>query len=164
MTAKTAFDLAAVLAVASAAGVVAARNPVHAVLFLAGTILAQAAMFVLLGASFAAAILVFVYAGGILVLFLFVVMLLGGRDELGRYRRLGPCAAGLGAVALFALPLAFGPVREFAPGRPGGSVAPAESLDRIARVLFAQHSLSFVAASALVLAALVAALVAARRP
>jgi NADH-quinone oxidoreductase subunit J len=62
--------------IASALMVIAARNPVHSVLFLILTFFNAAALFVLLGAEFLAMILVVVYVGAVAVLFLFVVMML----------------------------------------------------------------------------------------
>ena len=76
MAAALFFYLFAVLAVASAAMVVFARNPVHAVLFLILTFFNAAGLFVLLGAEFLAMLLVIVYVGAVAVLFLFVVMML----------------------------------------------------------------------------------------
>ena len=70
------FYLFSVLAVASAAAVVLAKNPVHAVLFLILTFFNAAGLFVLLGAEFLAMLLVVVYVGAVAVLFLFVVMML----------------------------------------------------------------------------------------
>lgn len=70
------FYLFAVLAVASAAMVIIAKNPVHAVLFLILTFFNAAGLFILLGAEFLAMLLVIVYVGAVAVLFLFVVMML----------------------------------------------------------------------------------------
>ena len=70
------FYLFAGFAVAAATMVVAARNPVHSVLFLILTFFNAAGLFVLLGAEFLAMILVVVYVGAVAVLFLFVVMML----------------------------------------------------------------------------------------
>jgi NADH-quinone oxidoreductase subunit J len=67
------------LAVASAILVVAMRNPVHSAIFLLLTFLCVAVLFVLKSAEFVAAVQVLVYAGGIMVLFLFVVMLINYR-------------------------------------------------------------------------------------
>src|ERR1700757_2860631 len=71
-----AFYLFAVVTVASGVMVVAARNPVHSVLFLILAFFNSAGLFVLLGAEFLAMILVIVYVGAVAVLFLFVVMML----------------------------------------------------------------------------------------
>ena len=70
------FYLFAVLAVASGAMVIIAKNPVHAVLFLILTFFNAAGLFVLLGAEFLAMLLIIVYVGAVAVLFLFVVMML----------------------------------------------------------------------------------------
>src|SRR5690242_21628224 len=70
------FYLFAVVAVASGVMVVAARNPVHSVLFLIMAFFNAAGLFVLMGAEFLAMILVIVYVGAVAVLFLFVVMML----------------------------------------------------------------------------------------
>jgi len=71
-----AFYLFATICVASAFMVIAARNPVHSVLFLILAFFNSAGLFVLLGAEFLALILVIVYVGAVAVLFLFVVMML----------------------------------------------------------------------------------------
>jgi NADH-quinone oxidoreductase subunit J len=67
------------IAVASSILVVAMRNPVHSALFLLLTFLCVAVLFVMKGAEFVGAVQVLVYAGGIMVLFLFVVMLINVR-------------------------------------------------------------------------------------
>ena len=71
------FYLLAALILGSASMAVVRRNPMHAVLFLVVSLLGTAAMFVLLGAALPAVLEVVVYAGAIMVLFLFIVMLLG---------------------------------------------------------------------------------------
>ncbi len=71
-----AFYLFSVVAIASGVMVIAARNPVHSVLFLILAFFNAAGLFVLLGAEFLAMILVIVYVGAVAVLFLFVVMML----------------------------------------------------------------------------------------
>src|SRR5436190_22832910 len=70
------FYLFAGICVASAFMVIAAKNPVHSVLFLILTFVNAAALFMLLGAEFLAMILIVVYVGAVAVLFLFVVMML----------------------------------------------------------------------------------------
>jgi NADH-quinone oxidoreductase subunit J len=70
------FYLFAILAVASAAAVIVAKNPVHAVLFLILTFFNAAGLSILLGAEFLAMLLIIVYVGAVAVLFLFVVMML----------------------------------------------------------------------------------------
>jgi NADH:ubiquinone oxidoreductase subunit 6 (subunit J) len=98
------FFIAAIGAIAGAIGVVALRNPFYSVLALVGHLLSLAALFLLLRAEFVAAAQVVVYAGAVMVLYLFVVSYIGG----GSLQQLTPGGASLrwiagGAVlALFA--------------------------------------------------------------
>ena len=71
-----AFYLFSAIAIAAAVMVIAARNPVHSVLFLILTFFNAAALFLLMGAEFLAFILIVVYVGAVAVLFLFVIMML----------------------------------------------------------------------------------------
>ena len=100
------FLIIGTIAVAASILVVAMRNPVHSVLFLLLTFLCVAVLFVLKAAEFVAAVQVLVYAGGIMVLFLFVVMLINVRS-LPEERVMsafwkGGLAVGLGLFILFA--------------------------------------------------------------
>ncbi|HVR39250.1 MAG TPA: NADH-quinone oxidoreductase subunit J [Thermoanaerobaculia bacterium] len=100
------FFVVGTLAVASSILVISMRNPVHSALFLLLTFLCVAVLFVLKQAEFVAAVQVLVYAGGIMVLFLFVVMLINVRhlpDEkvLSRFWR-GGLAVGAAVFILFA--------------------------------------------------------------
>jgi len=92
------FFIAAIGAVAGAVGVVALRNPFYSVLALVGHLLALAALFLLLRAEFVAAAQVVVYAGAVMVLYLFVVSYIGGGA-----RPLTPGGSQLRAVAGFAV-------------------------------------------------------------
>jgi NADH-quinone oxidoreductase subunit J len=74
------FYILAAAAIVSAVAMVAAKNTVHAVLFMAGNFLVTAVLYLLLQAPFLALIQVIVYAGAIMVLFLFVVMIMGPSD------------------------------------------------------------------------------------
>src|SRR3989442_11358598 len=76
MLAALAFYLFAAVLIASAVMVIAAKNPVHSVLFLILAFFNAAGLFILLGAEFLAMILIVVYVGAVAVLFLFVVMML----------------------------------------------------------------------------------------
>ena len=71
------FAAGTLLALVGAGGVLTMRNPVHAALFLVQTLFGVAVLFVSLQAHFLAAVQIIVYAGAIVVLFLFVIMLLG---------------------------------------------------------------------------------------
>src|ERR1041385_1227544 len=76
MFAAIAFYVFSAVMIGSALMVISARNPVHSVLFLILAFVNAAALFILLGAEFLAMILIIVYVGAVLVLFLFVVMML----------------------------------------------------------------------------------------
>ena len=97
----TVFIVAATVIMGGAIGVVLSRNPVHAALFLVGTLFGVAVLFVLQDATFLAAVQVIVYAGAIVILFLFVIMLLGvdRAEDLGVEPIAGqrPLAAVIGA-------------------------------------------------------------------
>lgn len=100
------FLVVGTIAVAASILVVAMRNPVHSALFLLLTFLCVAVLFVLRNAEFVAAVQVLVYAGGVMVLFLFVVMLINVRalpDEavLSRYWK-GGLLAGIAVLVLLA--------------------------------------------------------------
>ena len=93
------FFLAAAGAIGGALGVVFLRNPFFSVLALVGHLLALAVLFLLLRAEFVAAAQVVVYAGAVMVLYVFVVAYVGGSEEplgpsLGAVRTLGPVLAG----------------------------------------------------------------------
>src|SRR5438045_6493834 len=77
------------------------RNPVTSAMFLVLTIISMAGLFVLLHAFFLAAVQVLVYAGAVMVLFLFVIMLLDLKEE--QRRRIPLLSAGLGLIAVVAI-------------------------------------------------------------
>ena len=103
-------------AIASSILVVAMRNPVHSALFLLATFLCVAMLFILLQAEFVGAVQLLVYAGGIMVLFLFVVMLANVRD-LPNESMLSPFwKAGIGVgIALFVVIVSMSRAGEFGP-------------------------------------------------
>ena len=98
------FAVCAAIVIGGALGVIVTRHPVHAALSLVATLFGIAVLFLTLDAQFLAAVQVIVYAGAIVVLFLFVIMLLGvDRAENLRTEPLGgqrPLAAGLGTATL----------------------------------------------------------------
>ena len=103
-TAQAAFYYLAAASVASAILAVTRKNPVHSMLWVLALFLHVAGIFLLLGAEFLAAVQVIVYAGAILVFYLFVLMLLDlpGEEARPRFAKHWPLAAagGLGFVAL----------------------------------------------------------------
>jgi NADH-quinone oxidoreductase subunit J len=91
------FFLAGIGAITGAVGVVVLRNPFYSVLALVGHLISLAVLFLLLRAEFVAAVQVVVYAGAVMVLYVFVVAYVGGEgDTIGeRLRGPGPIASGL---------------------------------------------------------------------
>src|SRR3954466_11411426 len=98
------FSIAAILA---GLLTVVARNAVHSALFLISSLVSVAALFILLGAEFVAGVQILVYVGGVMVLFLFVIMLVNvGAEERGRERNYNGRPQLMSAVLLLALLLA----------------------------------------------------------
>ena len=163
------FFISAVVAVFGATMVIAQRNPVASVLYLIVSLVAQAVLYVQLGATFMGIVLIIVYAGAILVLFLFVIMLLNlrGREDLADHTPpLGRFTKYLVSALLF-IELWF-VVRSGFFSEPWGGVSqePAGSfgtVEEVATVLFTQYLYPFELTSVLIVAAIVAAVVMARR-
>ena len=158
------FWIVAPLSVAAAVLMLLQRNAVHAALFLILNQFTLAVFFVLLGAHFLAAVQVIVYAGAIMVLFLFVIMFLGvdRREALVEtIRGQRWLALGLGlllaAGVVLAIGLGGGLARAPAPA-PGG-----DNIRAVARVLFTHYVFPFEVTSILLIVAAVAAMVLARR-
>jgi NADH-quinone oxidoreductase subunit J len=107
VSAPVGFLLAATVAILATTFTVTGRNPVHALLYLIVSLLAVALMFFLMGAPFAALLEVIVYAGAIMVLFVFVVMMLNlGQEAVEQEGRLLTLKAWIGPGVLSALLLA----------------------------------------------------------
>jgi NADH-quinone oxidoreductase subunit J len=153
------------LALLSAIVVVAQRNPVYSAFGLIVNLVSLAALFGLLGATFIAVLQVIVYAGAIMVLFLFVLMLLNVKAEEPAEARGGrtlkAVAAALGAL----LAAQVGVVLVRVAPDPAGMPAEFDASARVvARLLFSpQYSYAFEATSILILAALVGAIALAGR-
>src|SRR4051794_41402695 len=94
--AEVMFFIAAIVALAGAGGTVVLRNPFYSVLALVSHLLGLAALFLLLRAEFVAAAQIVVYAGAVMVLYVFVVAYVGGQDEPLR----GPTGGGPRALAV----------------------------------------------------------------
>jgi NADH-quinone oxidoreductase subunit J len=162
------FYICAALAVLGALATIAAKNPIRGAMGLLLMILSIAGLFLALHAQFLAAIQLIVYAGAIVVLFLFVIMLLGPSastpsDHRGRITRaIGAGlfgAASLGAIALLvtSTPKApFGPTGYPSPPSDFGSV------EAFGRIIFTQGLVPFELSSALLLVAIVGAVAVAR--
>ena len=152
----------AVLMAVSAIGVVTSRNVVHAALYLVGTLMGAAALYILLLAEFVAWVQVLVYVGAIVVLMLFGLMLTRapiGRANFDNNQRL---LSALTAVAVFGV-TSYIMVRAFE-GQTIDLTREAGTLTRsIGEVIFSAYVLPFEVVSMLLLAALVGAVVIARR-
>jgi NADH-quinone oxidoreductase subunit J len=146
----------------SAAGVVAARSPIHAVMSLISAFFWLAGIYVLLTAHLLAFVQIIVYAGAIMVLFLFVVMLLSLTDaELGLEKMTALKVVGVVATAglLGLLVTAFA---QSAPGAIRPVAADFGTVRAVGKVLFTQYLLPFEATSVLLLVAIVGAVVVAK--
>jgi NADH-quinone oxidoreductase subunit J len=153
----------AVFAVATAAVVILHRNPVVEVLALVLHLLSIAVFFVLLSAPFAAVIQVILYAGAIMVLFLFVVMLLdpsgeGFKGRVGKMQ-LGATLLGAGAMLFAILPVLM------AAGGDGSATLPEGfgGVTTFGELMFSEYMFPFEAVSILLLSAMVGALYLAKR-
>ena len=161
----------AVIVVIGAVGVVVSRNPVHAALMLVMTLFGVAVLFIEQQANFLAAVQVIVYAGAIVVLFLFVIMFLGvdreedlAKEPLRGQRVLAPLLVALGLAGVLVLGIGarwavgarsvVGPAR----GQPGGDVA------ALGRAVFTVYLFPFEITAGLLVIAVVGAVVLARRP
>jgi NADH-quinone oxidoreductase subunit J len=167
------FVIVALVMVAGAAAVVLARNPIHSAVALVFTLIATAGLFLSLSAPFLAVIQVIVYAGAIMVLFIFVIMLLnlrageGGEEHLHRIglrQSLGIALAGLLLVQLGTLAVLF----------PGGAPRAALSAceletgagglsQAVGILLYTKYLFPFEVASVLLLVAIVGAVALSRR-
>jgi len=164
--AETLFYLSAVLTLALAAGVVLARSPMSSVLALLGSFFGLAVVYLLSGFQFLAAAQLVVYAGAILVLFLFVIMLLDLRTaESGGGMPRGRAAAGAVLVAAAAACMGLAATLDAPEAAAAVTAAPEgiDGLDALARALFGPHALAFQGTGLLLLAAMVAVIALAKR-
>jgi NADH-quinone oxidoreductase subunit J len=164
-----AFYVFATIAVIASLLVVGQRNPMYSVMLLITSFGALAGLYVLLDAPFTAVTQIIIYAGAIMVLFLFVVMLLNvPREEplpSAIAGLLGPSGMRLGAVlsAILGAELLWA-LSRLAPGAfSPESAERVSSVANIGRVLFTQHAFAFEVTSVLILVAMVGAVVLARR-
>lgn len=160
------FYLVAAAAVTSAAFVVKCRNPINSALNLVTTFICLAVFYVMLESPFMAAIQIIVYAGAIIVLIIFVIMLLNfGKKVQGRYTH-GLAAGGVVSVLMLLVASQF--VRFGEATGTGGEITSAVIADighteLIGRTLFLDFVLPFEIASILLLIAIVGALILAKR-
>ena len=173
MAEQIAFYLFSGLAILASAMVIGQRNPMYSVLLLVASFGAMAGLFIQLDAPFLAVALMIVYAGAIMVLFLFVVMLLNAPTEDALpfdhthplrhpvVTRFGALLAGLLIIQLAYALLRANALNVPIAGRNDGSVV--SSVPELGRVLFERHGFAFEATSLLILVAMIGAVVLARR-
>lgn len=155
----------AIVAVASSVAMILQRNPIYCVLLLIMVMISIAGLYLMLDAQFVAIIQIVVYAGAIMVLFLFVIMLLNlSREEGGVFRIQKPLAVLL--AALLFLPVA-AMVMSYAGG---GTTRPADGggagfgeVEQIGTLLFTKYLLPVEIAAVLLLIAIVGAVVLTRK-
>ncbi len=176
------FAVSAVVILVGALGVVLSRNPVHAALFLVQTLVGVALLFLLQDAHFLAAVQLIVYAGAVVILFLFVIMLLGV-DKAEQFK-IEPIAgqrplaivvcAGIGATVIAAVIASAGAVS--GARRSGEAQSDIEvggerwlgsdftDIERLGRVLFSEYAFAVEITAALLTIAVVGAVVLTRKP
>ena len=160
------FYLFAAIAVLGSLAVIGQRSPMYSVLALIVSFTGLSGLYIGLDAPFVAMIQIIIYAGAIMVLFLFVVMLLNAPTEeaapllTGRVRLGGAVLAGILALELIWAARAS---RETLAGTPLGGAEELSSVAAIGRVLFRDYAFAFEVTSVLILVAMVGAVVLARR-
>ena len=157
-----AFALTAVLMLGSALLVVRAANLVHAVMWLGVMLLSTAGLYVMLSASFLAAVQALLYVGGVITLMVFGLMITRRHEGIVVTAERGPALrAALLSAALFAV-IAVGVVRTPGLTDPLPDAAPVPLAD-LGRAILTTHLVAFEALSLLLLAAIIGAIVIARR-
>ena len=162
MLVQVLFYAFAVVLVASALGMIISRNPVHAALALVMCFVTSAAIWLLIGAEFLAVVLVLVYVGAVMVLFLFVVMMLDInleelREGFTRFAWLGWLTAGAVIFEIVGVVVA----RTLGPDVTQGPAAlPASysNTTELGQTLYTQYAYPFELAAVLLLVAIVAAI------
>jgi NADH-quinone oxidoreductase subunit J len=169
MLTALAFYTLATLILAFGVLVITAKNTVYSVMFLIGNFLCIAALYVMLRAEFLAVIQVLVYVGGIVVLYLFVVMLVNLKRPAEVHsapQRLGKAGLVLGGAVLAELAaiLVFGFARgEWAPTPAASPEQAMGNVQRLGMMLYTDYLVPFEIASMLLLVAMVGAIVLAKR-
>jgi NADH-quinone oxidoreductase subunit J len=160
------FYLFAIVCIGSAFMVIAAKNPVHSVLFLILAFVNAAGLFILLGAEFLAMILIIVYVGAVLVLFLFVVMMLDvDFAELRQgFLQYLPIGAIVGGILLFELVFVvftwtISPDVPQAIATPTPPIARMLNTEALGHVLYTRYVYFFQAAGIVLLVAMIGAIV-----
>jgi NADH-quinone oxidoreductase subunit J len=159
------FYMLAAIMVIGGTLVITRRNPVHSALALIVTLLAQAAIYLMLYAPFVAGVQIILYAGGIMVLFLFVIMLVNVDRALKERQFNSQWMIGLiAATALGGLFIAvYTKGSSLFPQRPMSLTLEGDNTQKIATMLYGQYMFSFEIASLLLLVAIIGAVVMAKK-
>lgn len=166
------FAVCAAIVLGGAIGVIAASNPVHSALFLIQTLFGMAVLFISLEAHFLAAVQVVVYAGAIVILFVFVIMLLGvdQAEDLSVEPIVGQrsIAVIIGLATFVLMLVTLNGTDEVITGRPASTQALQDELTesnvrQLAESLFTDYIFAFEATAILLTIAVVGAVVLARR-
>lgn len=160
------FFAAAAVAVVSAVALIVAREPIHSALCLINVMVALAVLYLLLGAEFISAVQIIVYAGAVMVLFVFVIMLLNaGVEERTNFSKFATFAGlPLGFFLLAELVRwLYGSYAGSAVAHGAGLVPQGVSTRALSAELFRQYLFNFEATSILILIAILGALVLARK-
>jgi NADH-quinone oxidoreductase subunit J len=159
------FWILAVLAVSGALGMILVRQAVHCALMLAVVMLSLAVMYAMQGAPFLAFVQVIVYTGAVLMLFLFVVMLIGvssaeSLKETIRGQRLWASLAGIGLAVLLVVGIGHAAIGSAAPTTSANNT---DNLTGLAQLIFTTYVFPFEVTSALLITAALGAMVLAHR-
>jgi len=162
------FALLALVTLFSAVMVITRRNPVYSILYLVLAFFCFAGFYVLLGASFLAAIQILVYAGAIMVLFLFVIMMLNLREpeKLEGKRTIWQVLGAIVGIGFGLIVLAFlsgNPGVGFPSFAPSAEVYSLGGAKHIGKMLFTEYVLPFEIAGVLLLAAVIGAVALAKK-
>ncbi|PYP83283.1 MAG: NADH-quinone oxidoreductase subunit J [Blastocatellia bacterium AA13] len=163
---KAVFIIFAIVAVGSALNLIAQRNPLYSALSLIGTLASLSALYVTLHAQFIAAMQIIVYAGAIMVLFVFVIMLLNTPEdhpEIEKQQWLRYLAIPFAAVLIGEALYVFREIRNITLPAQGEAEHAIGTTWSIGTNLFTQYLLPFEATSVLILMAIIGAIVLARR-
>ncbi|MEC9068584.1 MAG: NADH-quinone oxidoreductase subunit J [SAR324 cluster bacterium] len=163
------FYIFAALSILGGLGVIFLRNPIHCALSLVGTFFCLGSIYVMLNAEFVAVIQVLVYAGAIMVLFLFVLMLLSSKtsDQNTNKWPIGKILVGLLSFGIFVKIASLFTMGDLQLGPKGAYplevVEEVGSISLIGRLLFTDYILSFEIIAILLLVAVIGAVVIAKR-
>ncbi len=160
------FLLVGAVSLAAALGVVMSRQPVHSALFLLTNFASLAVLYVTLDAQFLAAAQVIVYAGGIVILILFVIMLIGGdTNDFSAAQRTWSRTVGIALGATLLLTISYSALSHMlAPPEEAAALLQGGTPQAVGIALFTDYVLPFELVAILLLVALIGALVLGRQP